>query len=53
MEKKLFDAYYTKSDGLECKVRYCCLDKEEAKRLFFSESENGEELKKIIEVKKS
>lgn len=53
MEKKLFDVYYTKSDGLECKVRYCCLDKEEAKRLFFSESENGEELKKIIEVKKS
>ena len=30
MEKKLFDVYYTKSDGLECKVRYYCLDKEEA-----------------------
>jgi hypothetical protein len=49
--EKLFDVYYTKEDGKECKVRYCCIDKSQARRLFFSEIQKGEELKRIVEVK--
>lgn len=49
--EKIFDVYFTKADGNECKVRYCCIDKSQARRLFFSEIEKGEELKRIVEVK--
>lgn len=49
--KKIFDVYFTKADGKEYKVRYCCVDKSQARRLFFSEIEKGEELKRIVEVK--
>ena len=48
--EKLFDVYYTKDDVKEYKVRYCCIDKSQARRLFFSEIQKGEELKRIIEV---
>lgn len=48
---KLFDCYYTNSEGKELKVRYCCEDKEKARRLFFSEIQKGEELKKIVQVR--
>lgn len=47
---KLFDVFYTK-DGKELSVRYCCIDKSQAKRLFFSEVQKGEELQRIVEVK--
>lgn len=49
--EKLFDVYYTKAGGKEYKVRYCCIDKIQARRLFFSEIQKGEELKQIVEVK--
>lgn len=48
--EKLFDVYYTNSEGKELKVRYCCIDKSQARRLFFSEIQKGEELKRIVEV---
>lgn len=48
---KLFDVYFTKEDGKECKVGYCCIDKSQARRLFFSEIGKGEELKRIVDVK--
>ena len=49
--EKLFDVYYTNSEGKELKIRYCCIDKSQARRLFFSEIQKGEQIKKIIEVK--
>ena len=49
--EKLFDVYFTKYDGKEYKVRYCCIDKSQARRLFFSEIQKGEELKRIVEFK--
>jgi len=49
--EKLFDVYFTKADRKEYKVRYCCIDKSQARRLFFSEIQKGEELKRIVEVK--
>lgn len=49
--EKLFDCYYTNSDGKELCVRYCCHSKWQARRLFFSEIQKGEELINIIEVK--
>lgn len=49
--EKLFDVYFTKYDGKEYKVRYCCIDKRQARRLFFSEIQKGEELKRIVDVK--
>ena len=49
--EKLFDVYYTKAGGKAYKVRYSCIDKIQARRLFFSEIQKGEELKQIVEVK--
>ena len=49
--EKLFDVYFAEADGKECKARYCCIDKSQARRLFFSEIQKGEELKRIVEVK--
>lgn len=49
--KKLFDVFYTNSEGKELSVRYCCTDKSQARRLFFSELKNGEKLKRIAEAK--
>jgi len=49
--EKLFDVYFTKTDKKEYKVRYCCIDKSQVKRLFFSEIKNIEKLKRIVEVK--
>lgn len=49
--EKLFDVYYTNAECKELKVRYCCIDKSQARRLFFSEIQKGEEIKKIVEVK--
>lgn len=37
--------------GDELSVRYCCIDSDQARRLFFSEIQKGEEIKKIVEVK--
>lgn len=52
MEKlKLFDVFYTNGEGKELSVRYCCADKNQARRLFFSEIQKGEEIKRIVEVK--
>lgn len=48
--EKLFDVYFTEADGKEYKVRYCCIDKSQARRLFFSEIQKGEQLKRIVEV---
>ena len=49
--EKLFDVFYTNAENKECCVRYCCVDKSQARRLFFSEIQKGEELKRIVEVK--
>lgn len=48
---RLFDVFYTTSDGKERVVRYYCKDKSEARRLFFSEIKRDEELKRVVEVK--
>lgn len=48
---RLFDVFYTTADGKEQVVRYCCKDKSEARRLFFSEIKRDEELKRVAEVK--
>lgn len=49
--EKLFDVCYTNSEGKEMSVRYCCIDKSQARRLFFSEIKKGEKIKRIIDVK--
>ena len=49
--EKLFDVYYINSEAKELKVRYCCIDKSQARRLFFSEIQKGEQIKRIVEVK--
>lgn len=49
--ERLFDVFYINSEGEILKTRYCCTDKSQAKRLFFSERRKGEEIKKIVEVK--
>lgn len=49
--EKLFDIFYTNNEDKELSVRYCCIDKGHARRLFFSESRTGEEIKRIVEVK--
>lgn len=53
MEKKfkLFIASYTTPTGKEKTIRYYCVDKSQVRRLFFSEYNNGELLKRIDEVK--
>lgn len=50
-ELKLWDVYFTKDDDKEYKVRYCCVDKSQARRLFFSEIKKGESLERIVEAK--
>lgn len=49
---KLFDVYFTNAEGKDLKVRYCCSDKAEAERLFFSEIKKGDELKRVVEIMK-
>lgn len=49
--EKLFDVCYTNSEGKEMSVRYCCIDKSQARRLFFSEIKKDEKIKRIIDVK--
>ena len=49
--ENLFDVFYTNSKGDELSVRYCCIDSDQARKLFFSEIQKGEEIKKIVEVK--
>ena len=49
--KKLFNVFYTDDEGKELSVKYCCVDKSQARRLFFSEFRKEEKIKKIIEVK--
>lgn len=49
--KRLFDVYYTNNEGEELSVRYCCIDKSQARRLFFSEFRDGEKYQKTVEVK--
>lgn len=48
---KLFDVFYTNSERKELSVRYCCVCKSQARRLFFSEIKKGEEIQRIVEVK--
>lgn len=52
INKKLFDVFYIKTDGEECRARYYCIDKSQARRLFFSEIDKREKFKKIIEIKR-
>lgn len=49
--EKLFDVYYTNAEGKDLKIRYCCIDKSQVRRLFFSEIQKDEKIKKIVEVK--
>ena len=49
--EKLFDVFYTTMEGKELSVRYCCTDKSQARRLFFSEIKKGEKIKRVVEVK--
>lgn len=48
---KTFEIYYLDNKRKELSVRYRCADKSQARRLFFSEMNNGEDIKRIIEVK--
>ncbi len=50
--EKLFDVFYINSEGKELSVRYCCIDKSQARRLFFSEIKKGEKIKRIVKVGK-
>lgn len=50
VKENLFDVYYSDTKGKHLKVRYCCIDKSQAKRLFYSECRQGEIIIKIVKV---
>lgn len=48
---RLFDVYYKDNQNKEHKVRYCCKDKSQAERLFYSECRKDEVISRVLEVK--
>jgi len=46
--EKLFDVFYIDIEGKELSVRYYCIDKSQARRLFFSEIKKGEKLSELL-----
>lgn len=48
----LYEIFYTDHDGKESSVRLICVDKSEARRLFFCAFKNGEKIKRIDEIRR-
>ena len=51
--ERLFDVFYkdSRDNNKEKSVRYCCVDKSQARRLFYSESPLADVIVKVKEVK--
>lgn len=48
MENHLFRVIYEDKEGWEHSIVYCCVDKSQARRLFYSERKPGELISRIV-----